>query len=323
MSEHNWTYGSKKNNHGSKHNHSNPSHFPRHIMMEYEGTRLSMRKRMWSKSNPGSVYGKSAWILNDNCINGLINKYIGKPYTEFLKEWHKKVKNMPSDVTDRVLDYRFGIGWYASKGWYSHPYAIDDEGIIRKGTPRKRRSRRGNLTKDQVHYNYTRFKLPDLGCVRDTTKITKATGGYGYCEAPVKPEFMGPIKLGKAYVEIDGEVQLRTIYHNLIAYNKRHMNCAGDRKKFLEKEEYLKEWTPVKVFGVAKGSSHKVIVDNPTYKYYETQWKKATIACNLEYSESNAHTVDYYYKLLQSTPKQCILELGMDGDWSFWVRNSD
>lgn len=77
MSEKGLVFRTRKNNHGSKHNHCRASGYPRHNMNYFPGTRLGMNKRYRKKS--GELYKEwpyNAW-LNYDAIEGLIEKYIG------------------------------------------------------------------------------------------------------------------------------------------------------------------------------------------------------------------------------------------------------
>ena len=81
MSEKKWTLkwtssGRRGRNHKGK-------EFPRHATNLYEGTHLGMRKRIWSKSSSGYVYGQRGCVLRKEYIISLLNRFVGKPFKDF------------------------------------------------------------------------------------------------------------------------------------------------------------------------------------------------------------------------------------------------
>lgn len=92
MSEKKWKIDSRVPHHfrgGKLHSEG----FPRRGMNAYEGERMSMRKWQFSKHRAQHV-GNNWGYLHSKYIEGLLKKYVDKPYDEMLSEFYAKSKSL-------------------------------------------------------------------------------------------------------------------------------------------------------------------------------------------------------------------------------------
>lgn len=170
--------------------------FPRHIINRYEGTHLPMKK---TYSGWDDWHGP--WI-NYNHVIGLINKFVNKPYSKFLKVWHAKLKLASEHIRQtyslrRIIDME-----KVRHKVYSIEFYVDKNDIIRRYEQIARPRRRSQLTKYQRKYN-DNVKIPYLGvCKSEYTS-------YEFLRGHSKTN---PILLGDFYVALEGNVVKVPVY---------------------------------------------------------------------------------------------------------------
>lgn len=244
MSEKGLVFRTRKNNHGSKHNHCRASGYPRHNMNYFPGTRLGMNKRYRKKS--GELYKEwpyNAW-LNYNAIEGLIEKYIGKPFTELEKAFYKAVAPLRrkgkeidrEDLLDMFKGYGKRIGWGS--------YKIDKDGLVQRD--RAKSTFKYLFSTSQIRYN-NRVQIPDYGIVcrpfipnpPDRYPITELTYYKLIRKQDGQPKF-----IGKFWCAIDGKVLLLPVYN---------VYYAASYANYLHTKRFRSWYTPFK-FGKAEKS---------------------------------------------------------------------
>lgn len=217
----------------------NKLRFPRHIINRYEGTHLPMKK-----TYSGWDEWHGPWI-NYHHVNGLINKFVGKPYDKFIKVWHAKLKKASEYIRQTYsLQSRIDLKPTTHR-WYSVKFYVDSNGIIRKYPQNVRHRYRSELTKHQRKCN-DNVKIPNLG-------VCKNSSPYNY-------EFLNyhskqnPIMLGEFYVCFaDGTVkvpvytccqELMISYYN--ASNIEDFIRDRDLKYEEKKRNITNTWIPIK-----------------------------------------------------------------------------
>lgn len=283
--------------------------FPRHIINRYEGTHLSMRpKETWPEY-------RCPWP-NMKHVEGLINKFVGKPYNKFLKVWHAKLEHVDARIKDsfslkRVIDpepmqHRF----------YSVKYYIDKNGLIQKYKVEPRKYRYG-LTKKQRRYN-DNVKIPYLGvCKYDVSPYNL-----------YRHDKTNPILLGEFYVALEENVvkvpvytcraQLMIDYY----YAKDLDKFVEDRDlKFEEKKRRIVEtWIRIvssPYFGnpITNDLDHQCVfkeIPNPD---------RANLIRKL-YTAGNEERANELKKLIAKTPKTRTINVGY-GKFYLFVKRAD
>ncbi len=115
------------------------SEFPRHGMNEYEGERLSMSKHRLSKHKTLSYNKGNGWAsLHTKYLEGLLNKYVNRPFDEMLSEFYAKTKSLRQSRRQRMWDTQSYFSYdlegcrharFAQNG--EKRYYVDEDGILR------------------------------------------------------------------------------------------------------------------------------------------------------------------------------------------------
>jgi|GEM_PF-5513311 len=140
------------------------SEFPRHGMNEYEGERLSMSKHRLSKHRTMSYNKGNGWAsLHEKHIEGLLNKYLNKPFDEMLSEFYAKTKSLRQSRRHRTWDtqsyFAFDLDGYTHYRYVTRgekKYYVDANGILRlkekytDTTPKKKLNRKQKAYNRQV-----------------------------------------------------------------------------------------------------------------------------------------------------------------------------
>lgn len=217
-------YGShKKCSHTPSRKTKNPSWFPRHWMKYYEGTHLGMRRHLL-KSGPVSKRDNYSYVKS-SVIVAIINKFIGKPYSDLCRKLNEKFKECKTNFEKDVDDE---LGWYfqfdVTPIWRRKyaDYYIDDNGNVQKTQPLP--SDTPKLTKDQKNWNRNQ-KIPNWGAVCEPRKWQ--TEPYSECEScnegdPIegsnKGEFYKPKLIGEFWCIVQNQVLKLPVYHVPKAY---------------------------------------------------------------------------------------------------------
>ena len=191
------------------------SQYPRHTMNLFEGTHLSMKKKIVNKS--GDVFIGSNYqgaILHSKYIIGLLNKFVGKSYKDFKRVYDNKIKNIKKyDIRwSRLEDY---LHKEPKTCYFKQEFYIDENGLIQRCKLLSRYNIEGpRLTKSQIKYN-ERVKIPDLGVCRTdpNDRVTKNWfGQYDNDRFPLHHNKRYPILLGTFWVVINKKVMRLPVY---------------------------------------------------------------------------------------------------------------
>lgn len=293
----------------------NKLRFPRHIINRYEGTHLSMRpKETWPEY-------RCPWP-NMKHVKGLINKFIGKPYSKFLKVWHAKLEHVDARIKStfdlkRVIDPE-----QIQHKYYSIKYYIDDNGLIQKYKENRSHKYRYELTKHQRKYNDS-VKIPNLGVCR---RIDRED--YEWARNHSK---LNPIRLGEFYVCLDKvtiKIPIYTCCSNLMLKYYRAQDISEfikDRDfKLEEKKRTLTEiWVPIKTspwFGnpISRNLQGQYIYVDVPNKYRESAIRDYSVAvstCDNERAEALKAKIE-------TMPKTNKLNVGY-GAFYLFVKRKD
>jgi len=274
--------------------------------MEYfEGNHLGMHKRMWSKSNAGSVdvYHHTPWVPSKYVI-GLLNKFVGKPFKKFEEAWANKTKTIfkkYGTYLSEVLDYyiiKEDKPQQRSRG--KKQFYLDKNDIIRRIVkPRKQKSQ---WSIDKWKYN-TKVHIPS------------------FCEArlsedgPILQQFRKPLLLGEFYVEISRKVLKLPVYTcSGIYFIERYYDFYYNRPN---KKEEDPSWIPVRVEGMAHRQSYFVREENKTLTKLKLQLDTELLKDNPDKA-----TVDSLREKIQKTLEYAVYDLGY-GTFHTYVKRKD
>ena len=351
MSEKKWTL--KLESKGRRGRHHKGKEFPRHATNLYEGTHLGMRKRIWSKSNPGCVYGRRGCILRKEYIIGLLNRFVGKPFKDFKIVFDAKLRELVKD--------KHNITWWKlehflhdkPKDCYCYQeFYLDDNGLIQRCKLRKRRSNK--LSKYQIRFN-EKVKIPDLGICRNNPKYQVIKSYWGMYESGnysdhTKTE---PILLGKFYVSIDKKVFKLPVYTCLskylveyAEYNPSHYDYdlhkyvnipyeqykspseERDVKLYKKRLRVIKDWIPVRVYPSSKlmGQDCWILLNNHRIEELKTSIANYERLIQEEQSSSNIETykkeILKAYEELKNIPEKQYYNMGY-GKFYLFVKRFD
>ena len=273
------------------------SQYPRHTMNLFEGTHLSMKKKIINKS--GDVFIGSNYqgaILHSKYIIGLLNKFVGKSYKDFKRVYDNKIKNIKKyDIRwSRLEDY---LHKEPKTCYFKQEFYIDENGLIQRCKLLSRYNIGGpRLTKSQIKYN-ERVKIPDLGVCRTdpNDRVTKNWfGQYDNDRFPLHHNKRYPILLGTFWIVINKKVMRLPVYtynsYSSIEYfNYRESFYDYKTWKYatISFEEYIskydkiiqknikqivKDWIPVhsKISSKCYGQDYWITVENPDIaEYYQ------------------------------------------------------
>ena len=273
------------------------SQYPRHTMNLFEGTHLSMKKKIVNKS--GDVFSGSNYqgaILHSKYIIGLLNKFVGKSYKDFKRVYDNKIKNIKKyDIRwSRLEDY---LHKEPKTCYFKQEFYIDENGLIQRCKLLSRYHIGGpKLTKSQIRYN-ERVKIPDLGVCRTDPydRVTKNWfGQYNNDRLSLHHNKRYPILLGTFWVVINKKVMRLPVYtYNSYSsieyfnYSKSFYDYKTWKYKTISFEEYInkydkiiqknikqivKDWIPVhsKISSKCYGQDYWITVENPDIaEYYQ------------------------------------------------------
>ena len=297
MRKREWSVKNKCHSFRGKRGKKGGSQYPRHTMNLFEGTHLSMKKKIINKS--GDVFIGSNYqgaILHSKYIIGLLNKFVGKSYKDFRRVYDSKVKNIK----------KYDIRWYKLENYlhkeprtcyFKQEFYIDENGLIQRCKLLSRYNIGGpRLTKSQIKYN-ERVKIPDLGVCRTdpNDRVTKNWfGQYDNDRFPLHHNKRYPILLGTFWVVINKKVMRLPVYTYNSDYSIEYFNYSKSfydyktwKYKTISFEEYIskydkiiqknikqivKDWIPVhsKISSKCYGQDYWITVENPDIaEYYQ------------------------------------------------------
>ena len=290
------------------------SQYPRHTMNLFEGTHLSMKKKIVNKIgdlSSGSNYQGA--VLHSKYIIGLLNKFVGKSYKDFKRVYDNKIKNIKKyDIRwSRLEDY---LHKEPKTCYFKQEFYIDENGLIQRCKLLSRYNIGGpRLTKSQIKYN-ERVKIPDLGVCRTdpNDRVTKNWfGQYDNDRFPLHHNKRYPILLGIFWVVINKKVMRLPVYtYNSYSsieyfnYRESFYNYKTWKYATISFEEYIskydkiiqknikqivKDWIPVhsKISSKCYGQDCWVTVENPDIAEYHQD-----IAICMKIIENNPESKD-------------------------------
>ena len=317
--------------------------YPRHALQYYEGTHLGMRKRIYSKSQAGTVWRKGRPCLSRKYIIGLLNKFVGKTYEDFKYIFDQKTKN---------LFKKYSIPWCkledflhdSSKESYWHDeFYVDDKGFIRKCKRSKRNPYRSILKKKHIKYN-SRVKTPDWGAIRSDFKWAANRTYSTVFGKPMPPQYREPLLLGEFFVKIGMSVYKLPVYtcnQDLFVtyYYYREESWDTKLREYVKTpfwksnnypEKYTEEkkrfalahnWMKVEVFGMKYSQDYWVRADNIDRKdclkritNLKTQIEKSTDLIEKRQLQDN---LNYYEGKLEKYPQIALYNMGYGRYYTF------
>ncbi len=150
------------------------SEFPRRGMNEYEGERLSMSKHRLSKHKTMSYNKGNGWAsLHKKYLEGLLSKYVNRPFDEMLSEFYAKTKSLRQSRRQRMWDTQSYFSYdlegcrharFAQNG--EKRYYVDEDGILRLKERCADNAPKTKLTRKQKAYN-RQVSVPTFGLEAD------------------------------------------------------------------------------------------------------------------------------------------------------------
>ena len=301
MRKREWSVKNKCHSFRGKRGKKGGSQYPRHTMNLFEGTHLSMKKKIVNKI--GDVYSGDNYqgvILHSKYIIGLLNKFVGKSYKDFKRVYDNKIKNIK----------KYNVYWskledYLNKEpkicYFKQEFYIDENGLIQRCKLISRYNIGGpRLTKSQIRYN-ERVKIPNLGVCRTDPRcrVTKNwREQYNDDEFPIHHNKRYPILLGIFWVVINKKVLRLPVYTYNSDYSIEYFNYResfydyktrkyvtipfedyvpeyAKRDKTIQKnrKQIVKDWIPVhyKISSKCYGQDYWVTVENPDFDEYRQE----------------------------------------------------
>ena len=314
MRKREWSVKNKCHSFRGKRGKKGGSQYPRHTMNLFEGTHLSMKKKIVNKiGDLSSGSNRQGAILHSKYIIGLLNKFVGKSYKDFRQVYDKKIKNIK-----KYNVYWFKLEDYLHKEpktcYFKQEFYIDENGLIQRCKLLSRYKIGGpRLTKSQIKYN-ERVKIPDLGICRTDPRyrVTKNwCERYNDDEFPIHHNKRYPILLGTFWVIVNKKVMRLPVYTYNSDYSIKYFNYREsfyDYKTWkyatISFEEYInkydkiiqknikqivKDWIPVhyKISSKCYGQDCWVTVENPDIAEYHQD-----IAICMKIIENNPESKD-------------------------------
>jgi len=274
MSNKTWTV--KYSSYGRRSRYHRGKGFPRNAMKYYEGNHLGMCKRMSSKSQFESVreYHYLPYpYIQPKYIVGLLYKFVGKPYSEFIKAFTNRAKHLLKKYHIRDVDVNYFLDFGGQLPKYCDPkFRVDADGIIRRDPDPKRRR---FLTSDLIYAN-RKVQIPNFGQARDEQ--------YG----PLKERFRKPILLGEFYVRIGNHNPKVPVYT---------LGNAEDKDS--------QDWVKIELQGPKKYQEYFISVRNDVVETYEK-----VLQDTIENHPEDTATIDYVEKALRSMPEFILKDVG-------------
>lgn len=107
-----------------KNGENNISKFDRQTINRYPGKRLPMRRRSLNPVKNTWFYKYNVWIPS-KYIEGLLTKYIGKPYSEFKRKYDERTQS----IRDKGVNTDKELSTYFNSR-YNPDFYVDNDGFI-------------------------------------------------------------------------------------------------------------------------------------------------------------------------------------------------
>ena len=272
--------------------------FDRHTINYYGGKRLSIRRRSLNHVKNPWFYKSSTWIPS-KYINGLIIKYLGKPYSSFKRKYDERTKEFKKSGlnTTKELKYYFGE---------DEDFVVDDNGLIQLSGKDSYRKHYNKI----AEYNKVNLKLPNLGKVRSAPRGKE----YYYPVNDFKGYIKGFPSIGIGYIIHEHNIYKIPIYvtDSMLAFNDRNKFRLWYKPTIKKVEEFEKEWELPYVPGIPECISYKVKEPNSEIAKYN----KAIEECE------EKEKINNYKLILSSLPKEVVNDYGV-GRVIFLVKRKD
>lgn len=351
MRKREWSVKSKCHSFRGKRGKKGGSQYPRHTMNLFEGTHLSMKKKIVNKiGDLSSGSNRQGAILHSKYIIGLLNKFVGKSYKDFRRIYDKKIKNIK-----KYNVYWFKLEDYLHKEpktcYFKQEFYIDENGLIQRCKLLSRYKIGGpRLTKPQIRYN-ERVKIPDLGICRTDPRyhVTKNwCEQYNDDEFPIHHNKRYPILLGTFWVIVNKKVMRLPVYTYNSDYSIEYFNYREsfyDYKTWkyatISFEEYIskydkiiqknikqivKDWIPVhyKISSKCYGQDCWVTVENPDITEYRQEIVKymKIIENNPESKDEMETKISEIRERINILPPMATINMGY-GKFYLFVKRHD
>ena len=339
MRKREWSVKNKCHSFRGKSGKKGGSQYPRHTMNLFEGTHLSMKKKIVNKI--GDLYSGSnrqGAILHSKYIIGLLNKFVGKSYKDFRRVYDNKIKNIK-----KYNVYWFKLEDYLHKEpktcYFKQEFYIDENGLIQRCKLLSRYNIGGpRLTKSQIKYN-ERVKIPNLGICRTDPRyrVTKNwCERYNDDEFPIHHNKRYPILLGTFWVIVNKKVMRLPVYTYNSDYSIKYFNYRESFYDYItwkyatiSFEEYIskynkitqknikqivKDWIPVhyKISSKCYGQDCWVTVENPDIDDYRQEIVKymKIIENNPESKDEMETKISEIRERMNTLPPMATINMG-------------
>ena len=351
MRKREWSVKNKCHSFRGKRGKKGGSQYPRHTMNLFEGTHLSMKKKIVNKIgdlSSGSNY--KGVILHSKYIIGRLNKFVGKSYKDFRRVYDSKVKNIK----------KYDIRWYKLENYlhkesrtcyFKQEFYIDENGLIQRCKLLSRYHIGGpKLTKSQIRYN-ERVEIPDLGVCRTDPydRVTKNWfGQYNNDRLSLHHNKRYPILLGTFWVIVDKKVMRLPVYtYNSYSsieyfnYSKSFYDYKTWKYKTISFEEYInkydkiiqknikqivKDWIPIhhKISSKCYGQDCWITVENPDFDDYRQEIVKymKIIENNPESKDEMETKISEIRERMNVLPPMATINMGY-GKFYLFVKRRD
>lgn len=351
MRKREWSVKNKCHSFRGKRGKKGGSQYPRHAMNLFEGTHLSMKKKIVNKiGDISSGSNRQGAILHSKYIIGLLNKFVGKSYKDFRLVYDKKIKNIK-----KYNVYWFKLEDYLHKEpktcYFKQEFYIDENGLIQRCKLLSRYKIGGpRLTKSQIRYN-ERVKIPNLGICRTDPRcrVTKDwREQYNDDEFPIHHNKRYPILLGTFWVVINKKVLRLPIYTYNSDYSIEYFNYRESFYDYItwkyitiSFEEYIskydkitqknikqivKDWIPVysKISSKCYGQDYWVTVENPDIDNYRREIVKymKIIENNPESKDEMEIKISEIRERMNTLPPMATINMGY-GKFYLFVKRHD
>ena len=327
------------------------SQYPRHAMNLFEGTHLSMKKKIVNRiGDLSSGSNHQGAILHSKYIIGLLNKFVGKSYKDFRRVYDNKIKNIK-----KYNVYWFKLEDYLNKEpktcYFKQEFYIDENGLIQRCKLISRYNIGGpRLTKSQIRYN-ERVEIPNLGVCRTDSRcrvIKDWCEQYNDDEFPIYHNKRYPILLGTFWVVINKKVLRLPVYtynsdYSIEYFNYRESFYDYKTRKYvtIPFEEYIskydkiiqknikqivKDWIPVyyKISSKCYGQDYWITVENPDIAEYNQEIVKYTkiIENNPESKDEMEAKISEIRERINNLPPMATINMGY-GKFYLFVKRED
>ena len=326
--------------------------YSRRMMNNYEGTHLGMSRRWTHKSGPISTGWCKRWKnygeVPRKYIIGLLNKFIGKSYEDFIDEYNHKLNSFEgvnkddylkyiaqskteNDIFHEKFSHNSGCDYkdrhiYQPYGGYK-PYYVDDNGIIQKAKFDDTCTNKRGFNKIQLTYN-SRLYIPKF---KDIKTYNNSNYKNDYI---LKPEFRQPLYFFDAFVKIKDKIVKLPLYgciepifidYNCYCnYNKKSgkgFYKYGSPLTFVRNDPQAeiieKEWVGISWNDIPKvkhEQHYHIYCDNP-------KWNE--IKNKIDICEAKEEDTIELRRKLNNTPKLIYQDLGFGNEIRYFIKRSD